>query len=732
MARPTVAVDFGLGGSFRRTLLDHDDLVACWPLSEISSVLGGASNILGADYAGAIEGTNYNLAYPVDIPEGALGFRAVSDGYVEVAHDDALCLSGGAIDILFLVVTSTNDATNRCIVQKQDTNSAGNGWHVSMQNGAIEFYLEVAGAAIFNFQRGSIADGVPHLVHCCYEPANSRARIFIDGVQSGATVSGVSTTAGTTTADLRIGQFTDGAGQFIGVVSYMTLATSGDPTWSVDLAATMAWTDVTSHLRAHSAKSLHYGISGNGPTDRVASPGTFQFTLKNQNPSNGDLGYYSIGHANVRSGFDLGTPVRLRLTHSSTTYFKFRGTIYSVTPEAGQYNALHTDVVAVDWMHTLTETHLSGVPVQVDQAAWQCFGFVADNADNPPVSTDISGDTGTFPYCFDNSEVESMSAMTEAQRIAQSDQCHIYLKGDTTTGGVLVLESRASRQSRTVDASFDDSSLFALDIAHDLESMVNRCKVTVNPRSDGSADQVLYALGAPRLITSKENIVIEGPYTDPSQSGKRVGGQALQTLASGTDYAMFRNSDATGRDMTTSLQIVDESGANGARFLIHNADDQDGYLTLLRKRGTPLLDYDPTTSVYEDEDSIRRYRTRQVSFEMPYQTDSTVAQNAAIQTVNARSSPLSKVREMRLPQATASSLLTQALAREVGDLIQIKEQVAIGTSYVRFYIQSVSLDIGPTGIVDCAWGLAPVNAQGGFWILGTSILGTDTVLGWTD
>jgi hypothetical protein len=357
---------------------------------------------------------------------------------------------------------------------------------------------------------------------------------------------------------------------------------------------------------------------------------------------------------------------------------------------------------------------------------------VADQADRPPVSTQVTITTGTFPYAFDNSTSESMSAMTEFQRIADSDQIHIYIKGDTTTGGVLTCESRYTRQSKTYSASFDDASLFELDVAHDVDQMVNRCKITVQPRSDGSTDQVLYALGEPRYLPAKYNTIIEGPYSDPNQSGERVGGQDLQALASGTDYAMFRNANGSGTDMTASLQIVDECGANGARFLIHNADDQDGWLTLLRKRGTPLLSYDPTTAVYEDTESIRKYGARQLSFDMPYQTESEVAQNAAIMVVNSRKSPLSNAKEMRFLADRSSALMTQALAREVGDVIRVKEQVSSGSVYVSYYIQAISLDIVQGGYVWCSWQLAPVNPQGGFWILGTSILGTDTVLGWTD
>jgi hypothetical protein len=735
MAVPVYTVDLGLGGSFRQTLLDSEDaIVACWPLSELTTA-SSIRDIVDGLYPGTITGGDINMGYPVDIPEGALGLRLTGAGtaYMEVPHASALCLAGGAIDITFLWVTSTNDATNRCIVQKQDTNSSGNGWHVSMQNGAIEFYLKVAGVEVFNFQRGSIADGAVHKVRCCYDPTGtSTARIMIDGVLSGATVTGVSTLPGTTTANLRVGLFTDGAGQAIGVVSYVTLGTSGDHTLAATLQATLAWTAITSHVRGDDGLHLQYGIQGSDPSARVASIGTLQFVLRNKNPSTGAKGYYSIGHANTRTGFNLGNPVRLTATISTTTYFKFRGVIASVTPEPGQYGELDAHIVAVDWMAVAAGTNLAGLATQIDQDAWECLGFVVDLADKPPCSTAVTTSTGQFPYAFDNSQVESMSALTELQRIAMSDQFHVFLKGDTTTGGVLTLQSRAQRQALTASAQFADSALSGLEIAHDSESMVNRCQITYVPRTEGTPGSVLYGLQAPYAITSKANVVIEGTYADPAQDGVRIGAVDTITTVATTDYQMWSNSNGTGRDMTTSLQVRELAGANGVQFIVHNADDADGYITRLQLRGTPLYHYAPATVTHSDADSIRTYGARPVAFEMPYQADGLAALNAAILTVNASKDPLSSVRELRFTTGANNTLTTQALAREVGDLIEIKEAVTLGTVYRKFYIQHVRLDINAAGGMACAWTLAPVNSQNGFWILGTSILGTDTVLGWTD
>lgn len=732
-ALATTSVDLGLGGSFRRTLLAPSTVIACWPLSEISSI-NAMRNIAGTDYDGVIGGTgvDLNMGFPVDLPEGALGLKLTGTGvtYVEVADSAALSLAGGAIDIKVVIATTTNDATNRCIVQKQDTNSTGNGWHVSMQNQKIEFYLKVAGVVVFNFQRGAIADGNAHLIHCCYDPTvSATARINIDGALSGATVTSVSTLPATTAATVRMGAFADDAGQFIGTLCYVTLDTAGDTSSSVALHATRAWTDVTTAVRLAVGRRIEYGIRGSGPEHRVADPSTFQFALHNVNPSTGAVGYYSIGHANCRAGFDLRIPVRVRITQGGTTYYKFRGFIHVATPTTGQHRSLEVNVTAVSWLKIAMETSLNGLETQIDQASWQNFGFICDLADKPPCSTFVvTSPVGfVFPFAFDNSEVETMTAMTEFQRLAMSEQGWVYEKGDAVSGGVLSFEPHNYRQTKSVDATFDDSSLFELDIAHDVESMVNRAHVTYQPRSDGTPASTLFSQPE-SFIESKDNIIVSGPFTDPNQDGERIGATDLVAIDA-TDYALRTAAGGGGSDMSSSLQIVDESGANEARFRLHNADDRSGYFTI-RKRGTPLYNYDPGTVTYEDADSIRQYGPRPVSFTMPYQSEPENAIAAAAVTVNARQSPLSNVRAMRIAADKSSALMTQVLQREVGDLIEVSEQVATGSEYVQFYIQHVTLDIDEDGFIWCTWQLVPVNSYGGYWFLDDSLLGEDTVLGW--
>ena len=121
-----------------------------------------------------------------------------------------------------------------------------------------------------------------------------------------------------------------------------------------------AWTDISSDVLAD--LSCTYGISGGGANDRVASTGSFTFQLNNSTSNSaGLLGYYSIGHPNCRAGFQLGAIVRLGLTYDGTTYYKFLGSIDSVSPETGRYRGRRVSVVATDAMDAFARFKLWGL-----------------------------------------------------------------------------------------------------------------------------------------------------------------------------------------------------------------------------------------------------------------------------------------------------------------------------------------------------------------------------------
>ena len=85
----------------------------------------------------------------------------------------------------------------------------------------------------------------------------------------------------------------------------------------VEMYLSAAWTDVSADVIL--SRTASYGIQGGGPNDRTAPTGTFKATLNNSDSNSAGLsGYYSPGHVNCRTGFDMNVPIRWRIPTSGS------------------------------------------------------------------------------------------------------------------------------------------------------------------------------------------------------------------------------------------------------------------------------------------------------------------------------------------------------------------------------------------------------------------------------
>lgn len=144
---------------------------------------------------------------------------------------------------------------------------------------------------------------------------------------------------------------------------------------------TGAWTNVSNDVLAD--LSCTYGITGGGPTDRVASTGSFRFQLDNSaSNSAGLVGYYSIGHPNCRSGFNLGVIVRLSLTFNTVTYYKFLGAIDTVIPDPGINGSRRVTVTAVDAIDAFAKFKLWGITARQNYSSSDLVKLLIDDVTN--------------------------------------------------------------------------------------------------------------------------------------------------------------------------------------------------------------------------------------------------------------------------------------------------------------------------------------------------------------
>ncbi len=395
------------------------------------------------------------------------------------------------------------------------------------------------------------------------------------------------------------------------------------------------WVDLTADvILGEEPLRFRYGITGNGPLDRVADVGVCTLALNNSaSNAAGLLGYYSPLHTNCLSGFTFGIPLRVSFTYGGVTYYKFRGRVKEIHPTAGLVRDRLTRLVAVDWMEQASVHQVRGVSLQIGQRSDQVFSAVLADITTQPAATSIATGIDTFSYALDNLGGDRISAIALCQDIAQSELGFVYVAGDTTQGETLTFENRQSRMVTTTNSVSFNDDMRELAVPTTLDAIVNRVEVVIASRTiDAAATTVLFSLPTPQTasIAAGETITLWGDYRDPAQKASWVGGTAMVAPVATTDYTMHTAADGTGTNLTATATVTATYFASAVKLVITNGHASSaGYLTLLQCRGKGLYRYDPETLRADVATSQTSYGLRSTTITMPYQSSHATAQGAA-------------------------------------------------------------------------------------------------------
>lgn len=501
--------------------------------------------------------------------------------------------------------------------------------------------------------------------------------------------------------------------------------------WNVQMelsGRSKGWTDVTSDVRWADGVVGEYGLSGNRPDDLVANSGTLSLSLDNSTRNSGGLvGYYSPGHSNCRSGFDVG--VGVRVVYKSTgapARYKWVGIVDAITPVANIYGQLVTRISAVDWMDYAAMTTVTGLSIQLNQLSSALFSSLIATVPVQPRALEVQTGKDTYPYAFDDVATERRTVLTEIARLCQSGRDRCFIKGDTKQGGTLTFESRATRAYGLTNVdTFQETSLAGLAAVTDRSQIINRAQAVVVPRRvDAAATTVLYKSERPIKVPPNSTQEIFAPYRDPSSEAERVGGTAIVAPVATTDYTANSEEDGTGTSLTANVSVSAVDEGNGARTTITTTATVDTWVTL-QIRGKGVYAYRSTVLENKDTTSIALHGERAMTIDMPYQSDTAVAEQVAQYTVvlnkNTRIAPTLEIRAHDTQQA----LMNRALAREISDRIGVVETVT-GTTTTRgettitigYFINRIRFAITPR-ILTVTWSLQPADANN-YWRLGVA------------
>lgn len=470
--------------------------------------------------------------------------------------------------------------------------------------------------------------------------------------------------------------------------------------------AAIQWTDVTDDCHGLTPLVIETGIRDVHPIARVAGTGICTFALKNGGAnSGGAIGYYSPGHANQRAGFGIGIPMRVRTNDGSTVLTQFIGRLRTIAPTPGKTPPRITRCVATDLLDDAARFRLNQLPILLDVRGDAVFRSLVAKLPNQPSGLTAALGSEVYPLALDNTRDEAIPMLEEFVRLALSERGRIY----QSRTGALVYENRDTRGTDHPSATLtlDDDVLVGLDVTEITADALNRVEVTVHPREiDDDPTTVLFALANPLEIPAGETRTIVGPYRidDSPSTVVRVGGLDLQPPIAGTDYLMNAVADGSGADLTASLVVVANYGANGVSYTLTNTSGSTGYVTRLQARGKGVYDFRTVILVAEDAEAIARFGVNAIAWDMPYQESATVGQEAADELLAAYGGLTSRPKSATvLPDA--DGVPSGVLALDVSDRIAIAEGVTAINSDV--YINGRRLTFQSGKLVRAAFWLAP-------------------------
>ena len=501
------------------------------------------------------------------------------------------------------------------------------------------------------------------------------------------------------------------------------------------------WTDITKDVIISAGLRLSYGISGHGPLDRTAGSGSLSFTLNNSALNSGALaGYYTPGHINARTGFDLNLAVRVKISIGSLygavestygdTYYggdnrvKFIGKVTRITVMPGASRDRRVQVECQDFMWELTQHKMDLLGTQESQRSDELIQSILDNMAATPEATSLGTGQETFLHSGDDLKDEKTTALAAIQKAVVSEFGYAYVEGD----GTFVFENRNARLNITSLFTLDGSTAILNPVERGFDLVYNVIKAQSFPRDVGSSPETLYTLRRIIEIAGNATETFTARYTDPSALSTRLSGKDMINPVIDSDYKFGSTGDGSANDKNADLSVVITFGANAALVALENTSGASGFINLLKLRGTALRIYDPIQIERKDTTSITAFGEREFNLALPYQESHLVATDLADITLSNYRNPQFVLPAVGVIGDSGIRMVT-AIRLEPGDRITLNDEIAnVDNDY---FVHSVNMDILPNNVIKVIWSLRLASSEV-YWQLGTvgkSELGDTTFLG---
>ena len=488
-----------------------------------------------------------------------------------------------------------------------------------------------------------------------------------------------------------------------------------------------AWVELDDACGAAGA-NLFWGISGNGPMDRIADTADLRLPLNNA------TGLYTIGGPSMLSGWRKGIPIKIVITFESNDY-EYLYYLDDVDARPSNKDKL-AYAYCVDWLDYAERTPIVNPGVQANQRGDE----VLTTATNligiaPPGGTDFDTGRETFPTAFDTNTSKT-TVYKEMVKVAYSELGHVYLKHD----GTLRFESADSRHgwrtAGTFPLAIDDSNLainedgelainedgefvandelaamtFDGSVIKDYEApsgdhQINRMTVVAYPRRLGASPEVLFELDEEIIIASGQTYPLKGYWADP------VGGLPINAQdwiepdpATGTDCSAFTATGGGGSNITSSLTLNNWApGTDGFSVDLYNSNAATMFVRTFDPRATAIRIPNSIEHVATNGASITEFEANSETLHQKYKNDLGSGSVFVDSQVEEHKEPRTVQNSITFTANKSPSAMMAFLYTEVGDLryIVIPE---IGFAN-NFYIQGIEVTMAGK-IITVTWHVA--------------------------
>ncbi len=446
---------------------------------------------------------------------------------------------------------------------------------------------------------------------------------------------------------------------------------------------------------------------------------------------NNDGGTFSTRNANspIAELMIPGRAVRIRTTAPLGTTL-WRGVIDSIENQVSLQND-HVAILKCTGPLGYVNPVAVRVPMAIDQLTGAAIGTVLDQASWPAADRAIDTGQTTMTRFW----VESKPALDVLRNIEASEAGYL----GESKAGFIVFEDRQHRLKGSYlasQATYSDAAGAAISFT-DIQQE-DPIKVIYN---DFSAEVRRYVTGtATSLWTLRDTgtnspaiayggtfrVEAQFPFGNPTATIGAIAAASWTPLVATTDWNVFSDTAGTGTNLNANISVASSTYGQSMQITLTNTGTQSGFVTLLNVRGTALIEDNLSRMRAGDGSSQSLYGIR--SYANPGQFVPSVAEaedwaqfNLAIY-----GQPL-QIERVTLNANRSSAEMNEVLTRDISDLVTIS---ATGRSDLGFtglfFIEAEHHQVNADKMHWVTYDISPATGYGGFWVIGTSELGSRT------